>query len=365
MDGLDRGPDLHLHHFTTENERWKIKRLELSALLIGSSLVYKGQASTTDKDRNDYEDEKKHVCKFPCKVKRFLSTDSDLFTELDVLRACCRVESPGYLCGKLPLYLGSKEKDDGYTCVAISTDPRPDLDLHKSVPLMDLFGLGKSEALAHDCYPQPLAKSVKIALEIYEGLHYLHSNGFVLTNMNPRNICISESNRFKLSSSGIGKYEVREMEEHFDHIMLTGFENAVSINSVGTARCFEYAAPELYSGEGVCEKTDSFGAMALLLLLLTGSPPFVGSKEYCEDSCMNLDLDNSYERLFLRRLTDIFPDNLLNNCGLDGPNVMGRNGLRHLMYNGLRANKLRRWGPTSIKCELLKLLKYLETAEKV
>ncbi len=109
--------------------------------------------------------------------------------------------------------------------------------------------------------PMPLARKVRILLDVCEGLGYAHTSGIIHRDIKPSNVRILENGTVKIMDFGIAKSMVSAST-----LTQTGI-------TLGTA---SYLAPEQIRGEAVDPRTDLFSLGVLAYELLTGGKPFTG-----------------------------------------------------------------------------------------
>lgn len=112
--------------------------------------------------------------------------------------------------------------------------------------------------------PLPIERSLSIAHQIAEAVHYAHQQGIVHRDLKPANIIVQSNGTVKVTDFGLAKYLERSSGlTQSDHIM-------------GTPG---YMAPEQAdtSKDNVGIHSDVYGLGATLYAMLTGRPPFQAS----------------------------------------------------------------------------------------
>jgi serine/threonine protein kinase len=106
--------------------------------------------------------------------------------------------------------------------------------------------------------------AVKLAIQLCDALHYVHSHGVVHRALNPSNLMVSADGQVKLIDFGSAK--------DLDATALTGG----GLRSQITA----YTSPEQIRGSpAISHKTDLYAFGCVLYEMLTGEPPFADSTE--------------------------------------------------------------------------------------
>lgn len=113
-------------------------------------------------------------------------------------------------------------------------------------------------------------QKLKIALQIAEGIHYIHSKNppIVHRDLKPQNILLDEYNQVKIADLGLS----RAIEK---------VSNTEKINSTRVcAGTIRYMAPELYYEEPVCLRaTDIWAYGCVIYHLFTGNLPWTGLEQ--------------------------------------------------------------------------------------
>lgn len=110
--------------------------------------------------------------------------------------------------------------------------------------------------------PLPIAKAVKIAVEVLGGLHLAHIKGIVHRDVKPANIAITVNGQIKVMDFGIA----RAAHDGAMTVTQTGMV-------IGTA---SYFSPEQAQGKPVDARSDIYSAGIVLYEMLTGVVPFRG-----------------------------------------------------------------------------------------
>jgi tRNA A-37 threonylcarbamoyl transferase component Bud32 len=155
---------------------------------------------------------------------------------------------------------------------------------------------------------------LKIALQIAEGIHYIHSKNppIVHRDLKPQNILLDEYNQPKIADLGLS----RAIEK---------VSNIEKINSTRVcAGTIRYMAPELYYEEPVCSRaTDVWAYGCMIYHLFSGTPPWHG-----------LDLIAVQRRLILKQSficeAQVLPgiENIIKGCCVTDPEL--RIGLKEI-----------------------------------
>ncbi|MEM9381677.1 MAG: protein kinase [Planctomycetota bacterium] len=141
---------------------------------------------------------------------------------------------------------------------------------------------------------------------------YAHSRGVIHRDLKPANIMVGAFGEVQVVDWGLAKVlarggtedERRARETQADHTMLetvrsdgSGSGSASLVGSViGTP---DYMPPEQARGEveRLDERADVFALGAILCEILTGAPPYVGSRAEVLSQAAQAELDDAYERL--------------------------------------------------------------------
>ena len=110
--------------------------------------------------------------------------------------------------------------------------------------------------------PLPIAKAVKIAIDVLGGLHLAHLKGIVHRDVKPANIAITVGGQIKVMDFGIA----RAAHDGAMTVTQTGMV-------IGTA---SYFSPEQAQGKPVDARSDIYSAGIVLYEMLTGVVPFRG-----------------------------------------------------------------------------------------
>jgi len=104
------------------------------------------------------------------------------------------------------------------------------------------------------------AQQKQIAIDIAQGLQYLHSNSIIHCDLKSANILLDQQGHAKIADFGLAK------------------TNAYSIQSIGKITLtIPWCAPELLLGEEVTAQADVYGFGVILWELFTGKEPFLGA----------------------------------------------------------------------------------------
>jgi len=103
---------------------------------------------------------------------------------------------------------------------------------------------------------------ILIGKQLCRGLLYAHRHGIIHRDIKPSNIIISPDNRVYITDFGIS------LIQNSSRLTTTGM-------AMGTP---EYMSPEQCQGNEITFQTDIYGVGIVLYEMLTGKPPFTGSK---------------------------------------------------------------------------------------
>jgi serine/threonine protein kinase len=139
--------------------------------------------------------------------------------------------------------------------------------------LAEKYGVGSNKKVT--CRPQHPRHALEVTIKLLECLEALHLRGLVYCDVQPEKIIINE---WKMNRGG----DVPPRATHGLQVYLARSEGDTcpQTGSAGSERCWEYSAPEQWSGDQVGEGTDVFGAAGVLFYLLSGrAPPFSQDSE--------------------------------------------------------------------------------------
>ena len=108
----------------------------------------------------------------------------------------------------------------------------------------------------------PAEVAATIARSLAEVYTVVHSHGILRNDIKPSNVMVTEDGHLKLFDFGISK-----ILEDTDTVLT---KSGVMVGTVG------YAAPELFSGGKLDERSDVFSLVVVLYEMLTGERPFQG-----------------------------------------------------------------------------------------
>ena len=123
---------------------------------------------------------------------------------------------------------------------------------------------GQTVAALLQAGPLPLAQSLRLALEVAEGLAEAHRIDLVHRDLKAENVMVTPSGHAKILDFGLAKYHHGSLEETLTR------EGAI----VGTVRAM---APEQARGHEVDPRCDLFSLGVLLYEMVTGRSPFRGA----------------------------------------------------------------------------------------
>jgi serine/threonine-protein kinase len=105
-------------------------------------------------------------------------------------------------------------------------------------------------------------RAIRIAIEVLEGLNYIHANGVVHRDLKPENIMVDEADNIKLIDFGIaGDSAARRLT----------YANFTA--AIGTPN---YISPEQVKGKRGDGRSDIFSMGVILYEMLSGKLPFTG-----------------------------------------------------------------------------------------
>ena len=110
-----------------------------------------------------------------------------------------------------------------------------------------------------------LTRTLSLGRQILEGIVAAHAHGVIHRDLKPANLMLIEADRIKICDFGIAQIVDSPAGDTFGG------------RSVGTPL---YMAPEQWRGLAVDRRTDLYAFGAILYVLLTGRPPFLGGTVY-------------------------------------------------------------------------------------
>ena len=113
---------------------------------------------------------------------------------------------------------------------------------------------------------------VDMGIQIADALDAAHAKGIVHRDIKPSNICVDEGGRVKVLDFGLAK---RMGEETGALVQATSLAETQTGTLMGTPF---YMSPEQVLGRPLDHRSDIFSFGALLYELITGRPPFAGTK---------------------------------------------------------------------------------------
>ncbi|HEY1579584.1 MAG TPA: serine/threonine-protein kinase [Terracidiphilus sp.] len=109
----------------------------------------------------------------------------------------------------------------------------------------------------------PQDRAIRIAIEVLEGLEYIHEQGIVHRDLKPENIMVDENDDIKLIDFGIAGD--------------SGARRLTYANFTATLGTADYISPEQVKGKRGDGRSDIYAAGIILYEMLTGRLPFSGS----------------------------------------------------------------------------------------
>jgi serine/threonine protein kinase len=214
------------------------------------------------------------------------------------------------------------------------------------------YGVGDNKKVT--CRPQHPRYALEVTIKLLEALEELHSRSLVYCDVQPEKIMITDSDICDDSDEEKRGLRVSLVRSQNDTCRQTG--------SPGSERCWEYSAPEQWSGDQVGEGTDVFGAAGVLFYLLSGRAPFFSedcSREKYHDLAKKVGIVPGEFDLRVRddRVLSANPDishDLWHNS-LNG--LLGRHGLRHVLWMTLGQKQGTRISVHTMKTWLKEILK--------
>ena len=110
------------------------------------------------------------------------------------------------------------------------------------------------------------AETVRLGLQLAEGLAAAHEQGVVHRDLKPANLMVTPTGRLKILDFGLAKL--------IHHDVTTDMTRSITIESGTISGTVPYMAPEQLRGLDVDPRADIYGAGAVLYELATGSRPF-------------------------------------------------------------------------------------------
>lgn len=114
--------------------------------------------------------------------------------------------------------------------------------------------------------PLPEAEAVRIAIQVCEGLDYLHRKGVVHRDLKPENIMLCDDGSIRIMDFGIAR------SEDCRRLTFGGLSAPM-----GTP---DYIAPEQVQGKRGDSRSDIYALGAMLYVMTTGIPPYEGDNLY-------------------------------------------------------------------------------------
>lgn len=121
----------------------------------------------------------------------------------------------------------------------------------------------------------PRDRAIRIAVEVLDGLEYIHENGIVHRDLKPENIMVDANDNIKLIDFGIAGD--------------AGARRLTYANFTATLGTADYIAPEQVKGKRGDGRSDIYALGVILYEMLTGRLPFSGSSpmEVMNDRLLN------------------------------------------------------------------------------
>jgi eukaryotic-like serine/threonine-protein kinase len=135
-----------------------------------------------------------------------------------------------------------------------------------------LEGETLSQRLTHG--PLPLARCLRIGVEIADALEQAHAHGVIHRDLKPANVMLTPSGS-KLLDFGLAKVEHREYDPELDITRTLGPKTEAG-RTLGTV---SYMSPEQAEGKPVDARSDIFSFGALLYEAVTGRKAFEGGSQ--------------------------------------------------------------------------------------
>ncbi len=107
----------------------------------------------------------------------------------------------------------------------------------------------------------PWREAVEIGIQICKALKSAHNSGIIHRDLKPSNLLLARDGSVKLTDFGVAQ-------------VFAGGKLTATGGMIGTA---EYMSPEQTIGQRATKRSDIYSLGAVLYVMLTGRPPFVGS----------------------------------------------------------------------------------------
>jgi len=114
------------------------------------------------------------------------------------------------------------------------------------------------------------AETVRLGLQLAEGLAAAHEQGVVHRDLKPANLMVTPTGRLKILDFGLAKL--------IHHDVTTDMTRSITVESGTISGTVPYMAPEQLRGLDVDPRADIYGAGAVLYELATGCRPFPQSQ---------------------------------------------------------------------------------------